>query len=74
MIETTGDRLRRLRGNRTLVEVSSACGIAPSTLAMYEQGKRTPKDGMKVKLAEYYGKSVAYIFFNSGTRKTRENE
>lgn len=72
MTETTGERLRRLRGNRTLAEVSSACGIATSTLAMYEQGLRIPRDRTKVRLAEYYGRSVAYIFFNAGTRKTRE--
>lgn len=65
MTETTGERLRRLRGGRTLAEVATACGISKSTLAMYEQGNRVPRDRIKVKLAEYYGRSVAYIFFKT---------
>lgn len=69
MTETTGERLRRLRGDRTLAEVASACGIAASTLAMYEQGNRVPRDHIKVKLAEYYGRSVAYIFFKTVTHE-----
>lgn len=69
MSETTGERLRRLRGNRTLVEISTALGIAPSTLSMYERGERTPRDAMKRKISQFYGKSVAYIFFGDHTRK-----
>ena len=69
MTETTGQRLRRLRGSRTLAEVSSACNISPSALAMYEYDKRTPRDGVKARLAQYYRKSVAYIFFNSSTHE-----
>jgi len=71
MTETTGERLRRLRGKRTLAEVSRDCGISTSALAMYEQGHRIPRDPIKVKLAAYYGRSVAYIFFNTSTRETR---
>ena len=72
MAETTGERLRRLRGNRSRAEVASDLGIAASTLAMYEYEQRRPKDDMKRKIAEYYGRSVAYIFFNTATHETCE--
>lgn len=61
-----GERLRELRkmGNKTIAEVAAAIGIAPSTLTAYELGSRTPRDGIKVKIANYYDKSVETIFFN----------
>lgn len=61
-----GDRLRSLRSKRekTIAEVANALGIAPSTLTAYELGDRTPRDEIKVKIANYYGRSVGSIFFN----------
>ena len=73
MTETTGQRLRRLRGKRTLREVSEATGLAQSTINMYEHDTRAPGDDNKRRLADYYKRSVPYIFFNAGTRRTREN-
>ena len=58
-----GEILRLLRGNRTIQEVAEACGISDSALGMYENGKRTPRDPVKVKLAGYYGKTVGEIFY-----------
>lgn len=58
-----GDHLRVLRGNKSLDEVSSDTGISRSALNMYELGSRTPRDPIKVILANYYGKSVQDIFF-----------
>ena len=69
MTETTGQRLRRLRGKRTLREVSEATGLAQSTLNMYEHDVRTPRDENKRRLAAYYKRTEAYIFFSTGTRK-----
>nr|DAZ75624.1 MAG TPA: repressor protein C2 [Caudoviricetes sp.] len=31
---------------------------------MYENGERIPRDGIKLKIAEYYQKSVQEIFFD----------
>lgn len=61
-----GERLRELRKreNKTIAEVAAALGIAPSTLTAYELGGRTPRDDTKVKIANYYDKSVEMIFFN----------
>lgn len=57
------ETLKRLRGNKTQEEVSEALGISVSALSMYECGKRVPRDELKKKIAEYYGKSIQYIFF-----------
>lgn len=64
MAETTGQKLRRLRGSRTIAEVAKACDVSPSAMAMYEYDKRTPRDGVKERISRYYKKSVSYIFFN----------
>lgn len=58
------EKLRALRGSRTQEEVAKAVGISTSAYASYEQGTRIPKDRVKIRLAEYYHKSVAQIFFS----------
>ena len=60
---TAGERLRALRGNRSQEEVAEALGISQSALCAYESDKRTPRDPVKVRIAEYYKRSVATIFF-----------
>ena len=60
---TIGKELKKLRGSRTIQEVSEAIGISPSTLGMYEIGERIPRDNIKITIANYYGKSVQDIFF-----------
>lgn len=58
-----GGRLKRLRGDRTLKEVSERVGISESALSMYENGARIPRDEIKIKLANYYKKTIQSIFF-----------
>lgn len=58
-----GERLRKLRGDRTLKEVSERVGISESALSMYENGARIPRDEIKIKLANYYKKTIQSIFF-----------
>ncbi len=58
-----GRRLKALRGNKTIQEVSDATGIDPSTIGMYEIGQRIPRDNNKITLAEYYGTTVQKLFF-----------
>lgn len=58
-----GERLRRLRGSRTLSEVSKALGVSEMAVSLWERGERMPADDMKVKIAAYYRKSVTAIFF-----------
>lgn len=58
-----GERLRKLRGSRTQEEVAAAVGISRAALCQYEKGTRVPRDAVKIRLAEYYKRSVNYIFY-----------
>lgn len=57
-------KLVKLRGKKTQKEVAKALGISISALAMYEVGKRVPRDEIKIKIAKYYEESIEAIFFN----------
>ena len=59
-----GKRLVELRGDRTQEEVARAVGLSLSAIGMYERGERIPRDEIKMRLAEYYQKSVQQIFFD----------
>lgn len=56
------EKLIELRGNRSQEEVAKALGISVSALSMYEQGKRIPRDEIKIRMAEYYGISLDALF------------
>ena len=60
----TGEMLRNLRGEKTQEEVAKALGITKSAWAMYERGKRIPRDEVKVRISQYFGVSVQDIFFS----------
>ena len=62
--DTIAKKLVKLRGERTQSEVAEAIGINQSRYAMYETGKRIPRDEVKVKIAQYFGKTVQEIFFD----------
>lgn len=63
-------RLVALRGNRSREEVASAVGISVSALQMYENGKRVPRDDIKMRIADFYGVSVESIFYAEEEHKT----
>lgn len=58
-----GARLRFLRGKRSRAEVAEILDISVSTLQMYENGNRVPRDETKKKLADLYQTSVEALFF-----------
>lgn len=58
-----GLKLIELRGNKSRKKVAEDLGIGLSTLRMYENGERNPRDEIKFKIAQYYNVSVADIFF-----------
>lgn len=64
-----GKILVELRGDKTQEEVAKDLEIATSTLGMYETEKRIPRDSVKIKIAEYYKKTVQEIFFTSNVTK-----
>lgn len=58
-------RLVELRNSKNLTqnELAIKVGVAPTSIAMYEAGKRIPRDEVKIRLAKVFGKSVQSIFF-----------
>lgn len=58
-----GEKLKKLRGERTQAHVAESVGISVSALAMYEAERRVPRDKIKSALADYYGTTVQKIFF-----------
>lgn len=60
-----GKKLIELRGEESRSSVASALGISNSALQMYENGKRIPRDEIKVKIAKYYNTNVQDIFFKT---------
>lgn len=60
-----GDNLKLLRKRKGLkqCEVAKALGVGITTYNAWENNVNKPRDEMKVKIAEYYGLSVGYIFF-----------
>jgi transcriptional regulator with XRE-family HTH domain len=64
-------KLRELRDKRGLTQADAArqLGIAPTTYASYEQGKREPDDATKMNIAKLYGVTVDYLL---GINRTPE--
>ena len=60
---TRGEKLRKLRGKKTISEVAKAIGVSESSYIKYERGERNPSDVVKLRIAAYFGKTVGYLFF-----------
>ena len=61
--ETTGMILRKLRGDRTQEEIAAILGITKSSWAMYERDERVPRDEVKIRIANFFGKTVQELFY-----------
>lgn len=58
------EKLKALRGNKSITMAAAAIGVSASALSMYESGKRVPRDEVKIALSKYYGVSVGELFFD----------
>lgn len=56
-------KLIELRGGKTQEKVAADLNISTSALSMYERGERIPRDEIKIKIANYYNRTVEAIFF-----------
>lgn len=61
-IAETMKSLREGRGE-TIEESAQAIEVSSSAIAMYETGKRIPRDEIKIRIAEHYNVPVESIFF-----------
>lgn len=60
---TIGEKLKKLRGEKTQVDLAKELGILPSAYSNYENNYRIPNDEVKKKIAKHYKKTVDEIFF-----------
>ncbi len=63
-----GQKLRELRGDKTQDRVARDLKVSKSAYAMYEQGRRIPRDEVKVRISKYYGVSVQDVFYDTDTQ------
>lgn len=56
-------KLVNLRGEKSQQEVADAVGITKQALWNYENGRRIPRDKVKIALANYYQVPVQDLFF-----------
>ena len=60
------ERLKMLREKKgkTQAEMAEIINVSQSSYNQYEAGLKVPRDDVKVRIAEYFGKTVQYIFFS----------
>lgn len=66
----TNEKLRALRGEKSQAEVAKAIGVSDSAMSAYENGDRIPRDEVKIRIADYYGRTVQEIFFDTERHET----
>lgn len=64
-MDSIGNKLVKLRGNKKPNEVAKAIGITTQAIWNYENNVRVPRDDIKKKIAVYYNTTVDDIFFTS---------
>ena len=61
--EKIGNRLKALRGDKTIRSVAREMGIGETALKNYEHGYRVPNDQAKEIIARYYGQTIDGLFY-----------
>lgn len=56
-----GERLKEVRGSRTLAQIAEAVGVTEATVSRWETGKREPRGREIVKLAEHLNVDPRYF-------------
>lgn len=55
--------LMREKAGITQGELANRIGVTQSAIAYYESGKREPSVQVAIKIAQYFGVSVEWLFF-----------
>ncbi|KRO00923.1 helix-turn-helix transcriptional regulator [Companilactobacillus kimchiensis] len=61
--------LKKLRSktHRTQKEIAKALGVAPTTYASWEQGKREPDQAATIRIADYFNVTLDYLYGRNET-------
>lgn len=66
---TTGEKLRKLRGNRSQAEIAELLGVSTSAISMYELDERVPRRETMKAISRLFDVSVEELFFADEVRK-----
>lgn len=72
-MDNFGERLRRLRGDRSQKEVAHGMDIPQTTLSTLENQGSVPRGEVLARLAEYFGVPITY-FYRSNIEPLRSTE
>ncbi len=66
-MKSIGEKLATLRNDRNLTqkELGIEVGVSTASIAMYELDERVPRDEIKKRIANFFGKTVQEIFFKA---------
>lgn len=64
-MKSIGEKLATLRNDRNLTqkELGIEVGVSTASIAMYELDERVPRDEIKKRIANFFGKTVQEFFF-----------
>lgn len=57
-------KIAELRGGMSRQQLAQELQVSKSSLDKYERGERVPRDNVKKRIAQYFGKTVQEIFYN----------
>ena len=66
MAETTGDRIRRVRGALSQIEFAGRMGADKNTVGRYERGERTPDGDFLVRIRTEFGTDLTWLLTGEG--------
>lgn len=68
-------KLKKMRKKfkMTQAQLANKLGISPSTIGMYEQGRREPDSAMLIKIANLFDVSVDYFLESKKSRRRIKN-
>ena len=66
MFSNTLKELRN-RSHRTQKEIAKSLGVAPTTYASWEQGKREPDQAATVRIADFFDVTLDYLYGRNET-------
>jgi len=72
---TFADRIKELRklNNMTQTDLGKLLSVGNTTISMYESGKSTPNDEIKLKISEYFNVSVDYLLGKTDIKNYTED-
>lgn len=64
-----GERLRELRGRRTLKEFSEPLGVSATAISNIENNRSEPSNDLTIKICDLYGCTMDWLIRGVGTKE-----